>query len=198
MAWQPLEALRNIRALKRFDVDCIEQPIAAGNLSDLAMLVRETDAEIIVDEGFTDRLSLARLVQWQACRGVSVRISKCGGLIAAARRCEEAQRAGLHLQIGCHVGESSLLSAAQRILLAGVGPPKYVEGAYGRHLLREDPIVPNLQLGYGGRAPELPAGPGLGVEVDEAKLERWVGRRACVVNGTRETLKKGDAYVVCS
>ena len=183
MSWQTSEALRNIRALHQLGIECVEQPLHPSNSEGLAMLVRETNAEIIADEGCTDHASLVRLVGERACRGVNVRISKCGGLMAAARRCEEARRAGLALQIGCQVGESSLLSAAQRILVSSGGAPRYLEGCYGKHLLCEDPVIPNLQIGYGGRAPRLPDRDGLGVKVDESKLKRWVTRRALIVDG---------------
>lgn len=195
MSWSVAEALKAIRELSQFGIHCIEQPLRGTNLEGQARLVRETEAEIIVDEGFTDRASLERLVQRQACSGISVRISKCGGLVAARRRCDEAQRAGLVLQIGCQVGESSLLSAAQRILIAAVREPKYLEGCYGKHLLREDPVSPNLQLGYGGRLPGLPVGPGLGVTVDEDKLNRWVSKRALVSREHQTTKQEWKSYV---
>ena len=190
MAWQASEALQNIRALDQLGIHCVEQPLHPANAEGLAMLVRETNAEIIADEGCTDHASLERLLDWHACRGVNIRISKCGGLMAAARRCDEARRAGLTLQIGCQVGESSLLSAAQRILVSSVAAPSYLEGCYGTHLLCEDPVNPNLQIGYGGRAPRLPNRHGLGVEVNESKLNRWVTRRALIVNGANKLSKR--------
>jgi L-Ala-D/L-Glu epimerase len=82
--------------------------------------------------------------------------------------------AGLMLQIGCQVGESSLLSAAHLMLLSALAPEvRYAEGCFGLHLLREDPGSPTVQFRYGGRPPRRPPGAGLGVQVDAAKLERW-------------------------
>jgi hypothetical protein len=81
------------------------------------------------------------------------------------------------LQIGCQVGESSLLSAAQVALLSAFAPStpgvRYVEGCFGRHLLREDPATPVIQFRYGGRSPRRPPGPGLGVNIDDRVLKRW-------------------------
>jgi muconate cycloisomerase len=114
-----------------------------------------------------------------------VRISKCGGLVGAYARCREALDAGLMLQVGCQVGESSLLSAAHLTLLSALAPltpgVRYAEGCFGRHLLREDPVSPSVQFGYGGRPPRRPAGTGLGVQVDQAILERWAVDQAVVV-----------------
>jgi muconate cycloisomerase len=180
MAWDQSDALATIPALQRVGICCVEQPLDANDLDGAAKLVRETEAEIIADESVTDSASLQRLIEGRACTGVNVRLSKCGGLIAGARRCNEALRAGLTVQIGCQVGESSLLSAAQLILISATRGAKYFEGCYGKHLLRADPVRPCLQLGYGGRPPQLSDGIGLGVEVDEAKLNRWVIGRAMV------------------
>ena len=78
--------------------------------------------------------------------------------------------------LGCMVGESGILSAAQRRLLQAVGPGvRFVEGNYGRLLLAGDIVRLSPRFGYGGRLSVL-GGAGLGVEVDPARMARW-GRR---------------------
>jgi L-Ala-D/L-Glu epimerase len=184
MAWDVEQALSAISQLSSVGIRSFEQPIAAGDLGGLARLVAETSAQIVVDEGLTDRDSLQRFISQRACTGANVRISKCGGLIGAYARCREALDAGLMLQVGCQVGESSLLSAAHLTLLSALAPltpgVRYAEGCFGRHLLREDPVSPLVQFGYGGRPPRRPAGTGLGVQVDQAMLERWAVDQAVV------------------
>jgi L-Ala-D/L-Glu epimerase len=184
MAWDVDQALEVIQQLRAVGIRSFEQPIAAGDLAGLARLVRESSAQIVVDEGLSDRESLQRFIGHRACTGANVRISKCGGLVGAHARCREALDAGLMLQVGCQVGESSLLSAAHLTLLSALGPltpgVRYAEGCFGRHLLREDPGSPLVQFGYGGRPPRRPAGAGLGVRVDQAMLARWTVDQAVV------------------
>ena len=117
------------------------------------------------------------LIERRACTAVNARISKCGGLVATLARCREARAAGLDVQIGCQVGESSLLSSAHLLLSQAVGRVRWAEGCFGLHLLREDPAAPRLQFGYGGRPPRRPPGPGLGVTLDEKILGRHATRR---------------------
>jgi len=185
MAWEVEQALELIGQLRTLGIESFEQPIAADDLAGLARLVRESSAGIVVDEGLTDRDSLQRFIGQRACTGANVRISKCGGLVAAQARCREALDAGLMLQVGCQVGESSLLSAAHLTLLSSLAPltpgVRYAEGCFGRHLLREDPVSPPVQFGYGGRPPRRPAGAGLGVQMDQTMLERWAVDAARVV-----------------
>ena len=185
MAWDTGQALDAIRELRTAGIESIEQPVAAGDLDALARLVAESGAGIMVDEGLTDRDSLRALIERRACTAVNIRISKCGGLLAAAARCREALDAGLTLQVGCQVGESSLLSAAQMTLLAALAPlrpgVRWAEGAFGRHLLREDPGAPLVQFRFGGRAPHRPPGPGLGVRIDQELLQRHAVAEARIV-----------------
>ena len=185
MAWTVEQALEAIGELRAVGIQSFEQPIAADDLSGLARLVAESSAGIVADEGLTHRESLRTLISRRACTGANVRISKCGGLVGAYARCREALEAGLMLQVGCQVGESSLLSAAHLTLLQALAPltpgVRYAEGCFGGHLLREDPVSPSVQFGYGGRPPRRPAGPGLGVQVDRAMLERWAVDQAVVV-----------------
>jgi L-Ala-D/L-Glu epimerase len=184
MAWGVEQALEVIEELRTVGIRSFEQPIAAGDLAGLARLVAESSAGIVVDEGLTDRESLQALISHQACTGANVRISKCGGLVGAYSRCREALDAGLVLQVGCQVGESSLLSAAHLTLLSALAPlrpgVRYAEGCFGRHLLREDPASPLVQFGYGGRPPPRPPGAGLGVQIDQAMLGRWAVDQATV------------------
>jgi L-Ala-D/L-Glu epimerase len=184
MAWDVEQALDLIEELRMVGIRSFEQPIAADDLAGLARLVAESSAHIMVDEGLTDRDSLQRFITHRACTAANVRISKCGGLIGAYARCREALDAGLMLQVGCQVGESSLLSAAHLTLLSALAPltpgVRFAEGCFGRHLLREDPASPLVQFGYAGRPPPRPPGAGLGVQIDQTMLERWAVDQAQV------------------
>jgi L-Ala-D/L-Glu epimerase len=185
MAWGVEQALEVIQQLRMVGIRSFEQPIAAGDLAGLSRLVAETSAQIVVDEGLADRDSLQRFISHRACTGANVRISKCGGLVGAYARCREALDAGLMLQVGCQVGESSLLSAAHLALLSALASlrpgVRYAEGCFGRHLLREDPASPLVQFGYGGRPPPRPPGAGLGIQIDQAMLVRWAVDQAKVI-----------------
>lgn len=176
MAWDADTALAAAKRFAPYGVQSFEQPLAADDFDGLSRLVRESGVGIMADESFSSQDSLNRLIAEKACTGVNVRISKCGGLVASIKRAREAHRAGLDVQLGCQVGESSLLSAAQLLFAKCVHPVKFFEGCFGLYLLREDPVLPVLQFGYGGRPPRLPDGPGLGVVVDEEVLDQWSSR----------------------
>ena len=173
MSWGSEQALKATRELSKLGVHCFEQPLPPDVRDDMARLVHQTGLEVMADESFSDGQSLRRLIECKACTAVNVRISKCGGLVATLRRCHQAKEAGLTVQVGCQVGESSLLSAAQLALCSRFPEVAYLEGCFGRRLLREDPVTPVLEFGFGGRPPRIPSGTGFGVRIDEDQLRSW-------------------------
>ena len=174
------QALAKMPELARFGVRSFEEPIAARDLDGQARLVAETGLGVMADESFSTRESLTTLVDRHAATAVNARISKCGGLVATLARCREALASGLTVQIGCQVGESSLLSAAQLRLVAAVGDVRYVEGCFGTLLLEDDPGHPMLRFGRHGRPPAAPGGPGLGVDIDPGLVARHSARRIAI------------------
>ena len=176
MLWDKAEALRSMPEYEAAGVRSFEQPLPADQLGELAELVEKTGMYVMADESLNDAGSLETLIGMKACNAVNVRVSKCGGLMAAIKRCRRALDAGMMLQVGCQVGESSLLSAAQLALMVEVSGIRYLEGCFGTHLLERDPVSPELRFGRGGRPPQRPAGPGLGVDVDASYLEQCTTR----------------------
>jgi muconate cycloisomerase len=173
MGWNVSQALAKMPAFAREGVTSFEQPLAADDFEGAARLVSETGLDVMADESLNTRDSLQRLIGMQACTAINARISKCGGLIATLARCREALAAGLWIQIGCQVGESSLLSAAHLHLCAAFRDMRHAEGCFGRLLLAEDPASPLLQMKLGGLPPRLPATPGIGVDINPGIIARY-------------------------
>lgn len=179
-AWTADQTPGRVAGLKQYGVCVVEQPVycSAGELADLARrcelplmadesLLTEADAEVL--------LSAGPKVWW------NVRISKNGGLTRAMSLCGLAADKGIPFVLGCMVGESGILSAAQRRLLQMIPPPRFVEGNYGRFLLADDLTKKSLRFGYGGRLKAL-KGAGLGVAVDEDKIAQY-GELVATVGG---------------
>src|SRR5215208_3991311 len=62
MAWDVEQALQLIGQLQAVGIRSFEQPVASTDLAGLARLVAESPADIMVDEGLTDRDSLQRFI----------------------------------------------------------------------------------------------------------------------------------------
>ena len=81
------------------------------------------------------------------------------------------------MQLGCHPGETGLLSAAGRHVAGNVRGLRYVEGSYDRHILAENLTVEDLTFGYGGWAPPAGRARAWASTVDPEALERMTVRR---------------------
>jgi len=173
-AWDRQTTPERVDALAEYGVCAVEQPVycPAGaflRLAERCRLPLIADETLLTEE---DAVVLARRpekVFW------NIRLSKNGGLTGALRLARLAGERGVGFTIGCMVGESSLLSAAQRRLLQWGPLPRFVEGNYGRFLLGDDLTDKSLRFGYGGRLSPLRCAY-LGVEIDEAKLARYATR----------------------
>ncbi len=125
----------------------------------------------MADESVCTGEDLQLLRETGALQAVNCRIAKMGGLIPSARIGRAAAGAGLDILVGCHVGESSLLSAAGRQLAALLPEARWFEGSFDRWLLGVDIAERPLSFGRGGRA-RINLLQGLGVNISQPALER--------------------------
>ena len=176
-AWQAPELLDRVAPLRRFGPSALEQPVPHSEVDSLAELRPRLGIPVMLDESLCGYPDAVAAVAGRTADYFNVRLSKCGGVLPSLRIIGLAQRSDLGVQLGCHPGETSLLSAAGRHVAGRVSGLRYVEGSYDRHILKANLTTQDLTFGYGGRARPL-EGPGLGVLVDQGALESMtVGRR---------------------
>jgi muconate cycloisomerase len=175
-AWPREAAAQRILSLKPFGITAVEQPVAHADADVLAEVRRQTGVPVMLDESLCGPIDAQRAVARGLCDLFNLRLSKCGGFVPSLRLAQFARRHGLGYQLGCQVGETVLLSAAGRHFAASVGGLRYVEGSYDRHLVRDALGTADLTFRWGGWAPAL-AGPGLGVRLAPAALERVTLRK---------------------
>lgn len=168
-AWSAAEAVARINDMLPYGVSAVEQPVAKEDFTGLAEVSRALDIPVIADESLCSEADAQLLIDLKACRMFNLRLSKCGGLIATVRIRTMAEAAGIACQLGCHVGETSILAAAGRHFAMCSHRLTYVEGSFAPYLLAKDPVESSVVFGEGGVASPLP-GPGLGIAVREDVL----------------------------
>jgi len=175
-AWHAPELLEHVAPLRQFQPSLLEQPVPHAEVEALAELRKALDIPVMLDESLCGYPDATRAIREGTTDFFNVRLSKCGGIISSLRLFALAERHGIKLQLGCHPGETGLLSAAGRHVAANVAGLRYVEGSYDRHVVVENLILEDITFRYGGRAPAL-SGPGLGVHVDPERLDRMTEER---------------------
>lgn len=170
-AWTADEAIRSIERLREFDIASVEQPVAHEHVHQLKSLRSQTDVPIMLDESLCSVLDAQQAISAGYCDLFNIRVSKCGGIGTSLKLIEMAREAGIGYQLGCLVGETSILSAAGRHLAVCLPDAVAVEGSYDRYLVRHSLSDKDLTFGRGGWADRLD-GPGLGISVDETQVRR--------------------------
>ena len=166
--WDADSTPQRVEQMRTLGVCVVEQPVYCSPVELLA-LSRKCSLPLMADESLKTEDDARFLLQERSQIWWNIRLSRNGGFLRSLRLAAEHR---VPFTIGCMVGESSILSAAQRLLLQWSPVPKFVEGNYGRFLLADDLVRKSLRFGYGGRLKALRRGK-RHVEVDPAKLERY-------------------------
>lgn len=175
-AWSATEAIARLRELAPFGLSAVEQPVAKEDFEGLRRVQEAVNIPVIADESLCSLADAQKLIRLKACQMFNIRLSKVGGFSAALRIKNTAEAAGIRCQLGCHVGETSILAAAGRHFALARGPFAYLEGCYAPYLLMQDPVQEPVRFGQGGVGLPL-AGPGLGIRVLEEALDAMAVRR---------------------
>jgi muconate cycloisomerase len=184
-AWRAAELLRKIEPLKSVGISCIEQPVPHHEVDALIELRKQLGLPVILDESLTSMADAQAAISRGTCDLFNIRLSKCGGFLASLRLAALAHSAGLGYQLGCHPGESGLLSAAGRHWACSVAGVRYVEGSYDRYLFSSLLTNEDVTFGLGGRGEPIRR-PGLGVTINETALRKaTVSRRSYPVSDAR-------------
>jgi muconate cycloisomerase len=163
------DACRYVDGTREAGLLFVEQPLAHDDHSALARLTRLSPTPIGADEGIH---SLADIESHERCgaAGVSLKLIKLGGMSAAVEAARLCERLGLAVNVAAKIAESSIASAAA-IHLACAAPTVDWGVSLTHFYLAGDIAARPLPMGDGAVA--LPTGPGLGIEVDEAAVERF-------------------------
>lgn len=167
-AWDESTAMRGMAALEDAGVELVEQPVVRTNRAALARLSARFTVPVMADEvlhGPEDAFDLARAA---AADVFAVKIAPSGGVRAAARVAAIADAAGIGLYGGTML-EGGVGTAAAAHLCATLPRLAWGTELFGPLLLTEEILREPLQYADFGLA--VPRGPGLGVELDDDRVD---------------------------
>jgi o-succinylbenzoate synthase len=163
-AWSVDEAVRSIRALEDQDLEFVEQPCAT--LEELAQVRQRVSTPLAADEPIATPDDVRRAIDLEACDVVNVKLAGSGGFGPARELIRTARSAGLSAFLSSTldgpwgIAAALQLAAAENLSLAcGLGTLELFEGGMAAAL----PAPRRGTL-------RVPAGPGLGVAVDDEAL----------------------------
>ena len=157
-AWTAKHALRMIDLLLDYDVEFVEQPVAAHDMEGLRFVRERSPLPIIADESCVVATDVPRLAG--AVDGINLKLAKCGGLREAFRIIAAARAHELSVMAGCMIETSLGITAA-----AHLAPLLDHADLDGAALLAHDPMDGATIAGGEIRLPDRP---GLGVVARDA------------------------------
>lgn len=166
-AWDATAAARGCRELAAMGVDLIEQPVSAQDNAALVRLSHRVETAILADEAVATHYDGYRLARQGFSGAYALKIAKAGGPASVLALARVAQAAGIGLYGGTML-EGSVGTVASLHAWSTL-PLQWGTEMFGPLLLKDDIISVPLTFAEGQVV--LPQTPGLGVELDEDKLQ---------------------------
>ena len=176
-AYGRAEALRLGRGLEPYDLRWYEEPVAPEDLGGYVEMRQKLSMPIAGGENEHTMYGFRELLGAGAVDIAQPDLGSCGGITAARHIAALAQSHGV--QVNPHVWGSAIAQAASLQFLAAVPVAHHslyaqepvLEFDRSSHPFRVQLITKPIQQVNGWV--EVPSGPGLGVEVDRAVLEKY-------------------------
>jgi L-alanine-DL-glutamate epimerase-like enolase superfamily enzyme len=182
--WSAADAIRFVKLVDAASPDFLEQPISTEDVDGMVRVSRASSVPISADESIHDVADIRWLLSSGAVAGGAFKIMKLEGItrcLAAIRLCRAL---GGAVNLSGKVGETSVANAATLAVATAVGGVNWGLSITNNYLL-EDIVKTPLSVG-GGRIHPIEE-PGLGVEIDEAKVSRFERQPASVSERNIET-----------
>lgn len=162
-------AKRLLRRLEPYDLQYLEQPLLLTELDATHDLRLITTVPIALDESAYTMEDVLEIVRRRAADVILVDPHQAGGILPCKKASAIAEAAAI--PVGLHSGGELGLSMAAMLHLAA-STPNMLYAIDNQYLHNSDDIITSPLTVEGGSF-SVPEAPGLGVEVDEAKLEQY-------------------------
>jgi L-alanine-DL-glutamate epimerase-like enolase superfamily enzyme len=179
--WMYHQALYVLQRVVKYDVFLAEQPVPWWDIDGLARLRRKVDVPIFADESAAELGHVLQIIEKDAADGLFLKVPKAGGILKSRRWVSVAQSANLPVMCGCMIN-SGLGSAAEAAFLGATAwMGKIEQEAIGPLNLYNiyDTVGGPIENDLATKPPRYekgflypPDGVGLGVELDEAAVEK--------------------------
>ncbi len=169
-AWNLEEAIAILSQCVPYTIQYVEQPLRAHDLAGMRALRQAVPIPIAVDEALHSTDSAQLVLDNEAADILVIKPQLAGGLRAGQQIIQAAAERGVRSVVTSTIEAGIGVAAA--LHLAAASPAVTLEcGLATLHLLVDDLVMNELPVRDGLMA--VPAGPGLGIALDEEALNRY-------------------------
>jgi len=166
--YDPATAMEVAPKLADAGADVFEAPLRPNQIRAYQALKKQGALPITMDEGVVSPVEAEEFIRLGLVDGLTIKVSRCGGLLSAKRQIELVRDAGL-FWLGSGLTDPDVAFAASLALFGSFGLDKPA-ALNGPQFLQADVLADPLSIS--GGVAQVPTGPGLGIEVDESKISR--------------------------
>ncbi len=174
--WSPEVAVPTIERLYEQRIYFAEQPVSPEDAAEMAAIRRKLRVPLVADESVYTLQDARTLALLNAADVFSIYVGKAGGIAPARKIAQFAESAGLKCTVGSNlelgVGSAAMVHLA--IATRGVAAEDFPCDIIGPFFYEDDIVREPLEIKPGSARPNGKAG--LGVELDDEKVERYRNR----------------------
>lgn len=159
-------AIRVADILEEFDPFFFEEPVPPENVDELARVAAHTNIPIATGERLVNMFEFAEVLEKQAAQIIQLDVGQCGGLLVAKKIAGMAETHYAMIAPHMYCGPVAASAAIQLDTCS----PNFLIQEFNTNDLHSDIFVEPIKFENGFIEP--PTGPGLGVELDMAVVER--------------------------
>ena len=176
----PKVAVRTIKAMEEYGIQFMEQPVEG--IDAMAVVAQSVDTPIMADESAWTPQDVLEIVRKKAADIISLYTTKPGGLFKAKKVAAVAEAAGLRCNVNgsvetgignaanLHLAASTAVASLACVVPVSTPMGKGKKGIAGIYYT-DDLITAPFEYADGEII--VPDKPGLGIELDEEKLEKY-------------------------
>ena len=166
----PIHAIRVAREIEKFHPFWYEEPVSARNLDALAEVRHAIRLPVVTGEELYTKVEFREVFEKKAADILNPDVANCGGILELK---EIAAMAEPHLvTMSPHNYNSTTVALAATVHACAVMSNFLITEYFVNFTERGDEISINPLKAENGYI-QLPTGPGLGIDLDEAALERY-------------------------
>ena len=171
--WSPNTAVQTIHRLSEFNIQFVEQPVSPLDVAWLADVRSQVNLPIMADESVFNLQDAMTVVKAKAADIISVYVGKGGGLGSARKIAVVSEAAGLTCTVGSNMEMGIASSAMIHLAMStpSINSSQIPCDIIGPLYYEDSILCQNLPI-KGGEARPLEL-PGLGVELDENKVDHY-------------------------
>ena len=173
--WDVDTAIRYWKLIRDCDILFFEQPLQSWDVEGMAQVRRAIDIPLSADESVMTLQDARALVKAEAADVFSVKVTKNGGIQPAKAICEFAAANGIQVFFNSMIEEGITQAASLQIGATCSNIVNTIGHAYfSPNRLNSDICSYHTFIHPEQGLVEIPNGPGLGIELDEAAIAKYL------------------------